>query len=463
MNIAECLSHADIATLRGIASTYKLNCSMHSKLELMQEILYTFRSKTFLVEQLPKWREGTESVFMRLCLDTRNVFSAEEIRGMFLQTAAGEERLKQAMLEGWLFPTTRLAGRLQYAVPKELHSEMGRSTVAEFFTQAKTVNQGPYIYREEALALARDTDLFLQYVSNYDVQLAADGSMYKRHLTKVLEIFEITEEPLTGGWRFGYGRRFYDYPDRFALIYDHAYARNLIIEGPDGFLRCPDEPAQWTEWGLIAKQRSVLSHYLSAYRRPIPRLPQIVRLLGYASADDWFNSDSTLEAYGNLVNAYYYDTRQAVWEHRIIKMLRHLGVIRVGEDEMRQTWFQTTKLCQQLLTPENLQVPADEVGEMKRVLIVQPNFEVFVTADQPRVTAELATFSELKQSGALCTYRLSKESVLRGLQTGRAIDKCVEFLQRNAAAPVPGNVERMLVEWGRAFETKSVADQSLSG
>ncbi|MCL6453815.1 MAG: helicase-associated domain-containing protein [Alicyclobacillus sp.] len=462
MNLAECLTHADIATLREIAKTYDLHCSPHSKLALMQEILFCFKRRTFLEEQLPRWREGVETVVLRLSLEARNVFSAEEVDAMF--SHLGGDRVARAVREGWLFPSTRASGRLQYVIPKELQEAMRQHAVSVVFSQVRSADDGPYVFRDEAEALSRDADVFLQYVRHHDVQLTADGSMYKRHLTRLLDLLEVPEQPLEPGWRFGYGRRFYDYPDRFALIYDHAYARQLIEEGDDGILRCTDEAAVWLDKPVHEKQRSFVSYYVSAYRRPIPRLPQVVRLLAYAPKGVWMEAESMFEAYGNLINAYYYDTREAVWQQRILKMLRHLGILRVGEDEMNQTWFQTTNLGQQLLTPDNLQPASEDLRETRRVLIVQPNFDVFVTADQPRVTAELAAFADLRQSGVLQTYRLSRDSVARGLASGRSIDEWLTFLHTHAQAPVPGNVERMLKEWGRGeLDADHGADASLSG
>lgn len=463
MNLAECLSHADIATLRGIAKTYELNCSMHSKLQLLQEISFTFRHKRFVEDQLEAWQQGNESVFLRIGLDTRHVFPAEELTGMFQSGGRVSERIDEAIRKGWLFPTTRAAGRLQYCVPEELHKAIRKRVIGTFYANVATSDDGPLIYRDEGEAMARDTDVFLQYVRNHDVQLTTEGSIYKRHLLRLLEMMEVEETPLEGGWRFGYGRRFYDYPDRFALLYDHAYAMRLISEGQDGFLHVTDGEEEWHERSLPSKQRSLLNYYISAYRRPIPRLPQMVRMLAAAPSQTWFSSDSMQKAWGDLLTEYYYDSRQSVWDLRILNMLRYLGIVRVGEDEKHQKWFQTTKLGQQLLTQDTLQSVSDEARDKKRILIVQPNFEIFVTADQPQISAELALFTELKQSGALRVYRLAKDTVMRGLSTGRGIEEWLNFLQVHGQAPVPGNVERTLLEWGRIFEAEQSAEDSVPG
>lgn len=464
MNLAECLCHADIATLRDIARTYELSCSMHSKLQLMQEILYTFRSRDFLSDELERWHQANESVFLRIGLDDRTVFSEEEVAGMFRQQGDVTSQIEKAVSDGWVFPTTRLSGRLQYAIPSELHSEIRKRTISSYFSDLRRSPEGPLIYHDEGVALARDTDIFLQYVSNHDVQLTLEGAMYKRHIVRILELLEIAEEPLEGGWRFGYGRRFFDYPDRLALIYDHAYHMNLIEESPDAYLRVTDRVDDWHVQNTKGKQKSILRFYLSTYRRPISRLPQVVRLMSHADLEQWYSLQDALHAWSNLVNEYYYDSQATVWEERIVKMLRHLGVIRTGSDENSQTWFQTTKLGQELLTRDTLKAGADQERESRRILLVQPNFEVYVTADQPRITAELAIFTDLKQSGALLIYRLSLKSLKRGFESGKDARQVLQFLETFGQTPVPGNVERTIWEWGRELASESQGHEgALSG
>jgi hypothetical protein len=426
-------------------------------MSLLQEILFCLRSKSFIDQTLPHWQDGVEVPVLRLCLDNRTDFSAEELSGIFLSWG-GERAIHTAMCQGWLFPTTRLSGRLMYMIPPDLRTHMRQNIIGHYTRKIRTSTEGPLTYHDEGHALVRDLDVFLEYVRHHTVQLTREGSMYKRNLSQILELLEVTEEPLQGGWRFGYGRRFHDYPDRFALAYDYAYQRKLIREEEDGNLIATDECEAWYKLSETERQRDLVRFYVGLYRRAIVRLPQVIPLIAYVSAE-WVEAEDMLSALTDFVAQYYYDERDQVWHVRILKMLMHLGLIRTGEDENQRTWFQITKLGQQLLTPDALPSGPYEKQDSQRILIVQPNFDVVVTGDQPLVTAELATFTDLKQAGAVRVYRLTEASVRKGLQSSHSMTTWLEFVQRYSQTPVPGNVERTLLEWAREEEKKRMDER----
>lgn len=458
MRLAECLNHSDIRTLRKIAEHYKFDCQLYSKMSLIQEITYAFRNRAFLETAFKTWQSKRSGAMLRLCLETRNTFSHEELTAMLVvNSEPSDTALSDALMEGWIYPLTAPHGRIHYVIPDEIKNSMRFQMVSELKIQMTLATDGPLTFREEDTALSRDLVVFLEYIRNHDVQLTIEGAMYKRNLVQVLTLLEVDEDVLSGGWRFGYGRRFHDYPDRFALIYDYAYAQHLIDEGEDGKLHVTDAAVTWMSGERFTRQKSIARYFISLYRRPIPRLPQIVQVITHVS-EQWVEAQSAFRVLSSLLNAYYYDDVATVWNQRILKMMMHLGILRVGEDENNITWFQMTKLGQQLLTQDAFVGPSQK--ESQRILIVQPNFEIFVTTDAPLVTAELALFAELKESGAVRVYRLTEESVYRGLRTGRKMNAWMDFVHRHSQSDVPGNVERTLEEWAKLSELEGGSQTS---
>lgn len=453
MKLTDCVISADIQTLQRIAKRYELSCLLHSKHSLIQEILYTFRNRDFVEREATKWRETWGSVFVRLCLDNRSVFSMEEIHGVF-QVEETSTRLDAALADGWLFPITQANGRPAYQIPEELSAAIQNALLDHFLEQTLNVVDDPLIYRDEEYAMVRDLEVFLEYVLHHDVQLTSDGAMYKRYQTQILSLIEVEEEVLDGGWRFGYGRRCHDYPDRFALLYDFSFQHGLIEETATGYLRTTNETSIWRNLSLGQRQRQILQFYVSLYRRPIPRLPQIIQIIAGISPD-WVEANSFYLALSELVNQFYYDEPINVWHTRIVKMLMHLGVVRVGEDEIGQKWFQMTVLGQQLVSGNITGKLQEDVRESKRILIVQPNFEIMVTANDPHVTLEVSKCTELKESGAIRLYRISEQSVARGQSAGHDLNKWLNYISEHAQNPIPGNVERTLQEWAQKLSHDS--------
>ncbi|GMA48699.1 hypothetical protein GCM10025857_00560 [Alicyclobacillus contaminans] len=233
-------------------------------------------------------------------------------------------------------------------------------------------------------------------------------------------------------------------------MYDYSYHTDLVSEDADGFLRLSEGVQAWMTQSAKERQRALVRFYLSLYRRPIQRLPQIALLLAH-TAHRWTASEAMFAALSDFVQPYYYDSPEQIWQIRILKMFRHLGLIRIGDDENGQTWFQITELGQQLLTPDALPGSQEQTAERQRILIVQPNFEIVVTADQPTVTANLSLFAELRQAGVLRIYRMTEESIRKGVAAGRSLQQWLTFLHNHSQTPVPGNVERTIEEWDRLW------------
>jgi len=87
-------------------------------------------------------------------------------------------------------------------------------------------------------------------------------------------------------------------------------------------------------------------------------------------------------------------------------------------------------------------------------LVVQPNYELIVLD----ATTNLATLSRLDDFAErltldrAATYRLTRDSLVRGLDKGLAGADLLDFLERESRAPVPQNVRYSVEEWVRAFE-----------
>jgi hypothetical protein len=450
LKLSECVGSADINVLRKIAKYHQFTCSLYSKHALIQEILFTFRFSDFVNGLIDRWYASFPTIYTRLCLSNRQEFSVEEIHAMFQMEKQKELGLKEAMEQGLIFLATSEFGRACYVVPGEILDAMRVRLIKNLKQQVAVNTDGPLAYQDEEFALCRDVDVFLEYVTHHDVQLTTDGAIYKRYLQQILQLIEIEEALIQDGWRFGYGRRIHDYPDRFALLYDFAYHNSLIQETEAGMLEILPAVEKWNLLLPEQKQRKLILFYMSVYRRAIPRLPEIMRVTLHL-AEEWVESTSVLKAIRVLVNKFYYDEIEDVWRVRIVKMMMHLGLLKVGYDESQNTWFQIAKLGQQLLTNEMITRSGEEVGGEQRILMVQPNFDILVTADEPMITMEIARYAELRDAGAIRIYSITEKSVQAGLQTGHSLTDWLGLVSKYAQGPIPGNVERTLKEWEKSF------------
>ncbi|WP_206918244.1 helicase-associated domain-containing protein [Alicyclobacillus suci] len=457
MKLNECLNHASVDTLRSIALYQEIDCSLYSKLDLMQSILYAMRIRAHVYELTKRWVQEWGDLMTRISMSNRHVFSAEEIDALFMATGFEANALHRALSQGWLFARRTQSLRPTYIIPMEVHETIRKYLFDQMKGRVVVRTTPPLIQQDEATCLVQDFQTFIDYVSNHEIQLTTGGAMYKRHVQRLMELFSVPEDLTIPEWRFGYGRRTHDYPDRLALLYDFAYDQNFVIETDEQTLVVSDAIREWTALSRAQQMQRILQFYIRLYRRPIPRLREIVEVIR-TLAQEWVESNSVLAACGSMVSQFYYDSREAVWNQRILKMLTHLGVIRLGFDqESDEQWFQMTNLGQELLTQDELQL-VDETSQSQASIIVQPNFEVMVTVHDSQVESVLSQFADLLSAGSIRIYRILEQSVQRGLAAGYDFARWRATLAKASIGPIPGNVERTLIEW----ETMHASERPLS-
>lgn len=392
MNLADMLSFADIHQLNRIASYYACECNTNSKRELIQSILDKMNRRDVFekhVEQLPV----EEIRFLNsLLFDPRDSFALEELLARAQisrfdapkpenRTEANLDILSAAALDlrqqkgsaakrvrkkekrpvpseekavsprdmvlkfthqGWLFHGYSNQTKYLYQIPSDLKRRFGESLKKKFQKQLHVINE-PAAYRDEQWLLLEDVRTFLRYLYHRPVELNAEGAMYKRSQMQVLDSFHVKEEPVgKGGWRFGYGRRIKDYPNRFSLIYDYCYYNDLIAEEGRELLLTARGEAFVAE-GRMPDPREMYQFWLKLYKNPIPNIQSIVQWIERL-ATGWVTVDSLASVLTKLIKPYYYDTPESILQNRIIRMMMHQGLVKIGEEAQAGSVVQMTKL-----------------------------------------------------------------------------------------------------------------------
>jgi hypothetical protein len=372
MNLADMLCYADIAELTRIAETYDCTCSSHSKNELIQSILTTVQRREVMESRVGEMTGNDLRFLNSLIFENRTAYSLEELKARVLggepvkadltpssdpnpelpALKAGSRvrkrkstapppppgpdesaRLAISRLKkfGWLFSGFSQQTRYLYQVPEDVKTRL--CEVLERRYRASIVMTGePLAYRDERSLILDDIVHFLRYVRDNDLPLTGDGVMYKRQITQSLEIMSVNESiPNRGGWRFGYGRHFRDYPDRFSLLYDYSFFQGYIVEEPERLTLTADG-RRLADGQEKPDPSKLYRFWLRLYKGAIPNLTTltqwVMRLCG-----DWVTVDSLFQVLQPLVRSYYYDTQRDVLERRVLIMLMHIGIIRWGEME----------------------------------------------------------------------------------------------------------------------------------
>lgn len=382
MNLADMLCYADIQQLSSIANTYDCQCDGHSKNELIQSILSKVNRRDVFEQQLTKLSVEDIRFLNSIAFDKRDLFSLEELiararlsnftsvspfgsaagltpppspvvpSGKKGKTAAPESWNPREMIakfkhSGWLFNGYSQQTRYLFQFPQDMKRRF-TETMAKQFQNELTYTEEPPVYRDEQRLIVDDIYHLLHYLYHQEVPLTADGSMYKRSLQQIVERLAVPEELPKAVWRFGYGRRFKDMPNRFSLIYDYCYYQELLEE-QETALVLTDKGKQ----AVLEGRREDLSHvyrfWFKLYKNPIPNLQSIVYWVDQL-AKDWIPSESLARVLCPLIRPFYYDTSESIFEQRMLQMMMHLGLIRIGEDDQQGQVVRMTKLGSGIVT-----------------------------------------------------------------------------------------------------------------
>ncbi|MCM3747486.1 hypothetical protein M3223_08975 [Paenibacillus pasadenensis] len=379
MNFADMLGYADIAQLSRIANEYECDCNGNSKHELIQSILSKVNSREVFEARVGGMGMDDLRFMNSLLFDKREQFSLEELIARVQsskfqddppkQENAAKDRLKakgekgtrsrkgksapvpeagpreiiaRFKQQGWLFNGIAGPDRYLFQVPRDLKSRFRESLKSRFSEKLVFVGEPP-IYRDEQELLAADVKALLSYARHHEIQLTRDGYMHRRSLLQVMESFGVREEPpLKAAWRFGYGRRFRDYPERFSLIYDFCFYNKWLEETETELLLTP-----LGEEALLGRRpagtEQLYKFWLRLYKGPISNLASIVHWVDEL-ADRWVSADSLREVLIPFIKPYYYDTAETVMDSRVLMMMMHLGLLRIGENEEQGTVLRMTRL-----------------------------------------------------------------------------------------------------------------------
>lgn len=370
MNLADMLCYADIQQLSHIANTYDCECDGHSKNELIQSILSRVNRRDVFEEQVRKLSLEDIRFLNSLVFERRDLFSLEELvaraqQSKFVKTE-GESWSPRDMIakfkhRGWLFNGYSQQTKYLFQLPQDLKKRF-TDVLAHHFQNELVYTEEPPVYRDEQKLILDDIYHFLHYMYHHDIALTAEGTLYKRNLQQLLDRFAVREEPVQkGAWRFGYGRKFRDLPSRLSLIYDYCYYQELISE-EIGRLVLTDKGKAAVLEGKKEDLSQVYRFWLKLYKGPVPNLQSIVYWIGML-ATRWVTAESLGNVLCRLIRPFYYDSPESIYQQRILQMMMHLGLLRIGEDESAGKTVVVTKLGASVIA--GTYVPEEERIELQ--------------------------------------------------------------------------------------------------
>ncbi|MGM0401576.1 MAG: helicase-associated domain-containing protein, partial [Chloroflexota bacterium] len=295
-------------------------------------------------------------------------------------------------------------------------------------------------------------------------------------------------------------------PQRAQFLWHLVWALDLALEG-DGLLqpslRARDwlqlsdarrmqslyeawrDDAQWDEFHLVPSLRC------EAIGRPgdlTDARHTLLRALNEHAPNGWFS----LDAFVDILNRHYpnylrpdadlqsWDLRDAEtnerlrgfesWDrvegtlarHMLKTSLRWLGVVKVGyRQESRQpTAVSITPLGRRLLNDqEPVEEKAGAFTSTSPLATVKDDLTVEVACQNTLYERyQLERFAEWQKQGERAFYRITEESLYKGLNTDIKVEQIIHFLQRITGDGVPSRVVQKIRDWGARFGRVSIRE-----
>ncbi|MCH5585458.1 hypothetical protein MK805_10895 [Shimazuella sp. AN120528] len=367
MRIAEWLTYTSMEQLRQISRTYHgEELITHSKYDLIRSLLPKLGRKGSYQEQLGKLSDIECRFLQLLVFDTSPSFTMEELlakgRAALCQEE-GEPRslVVQAIKRGWLFQGYSHHTQYLYHVPSDTRNQMIDCFLSPFYEEVMI--RPPLYYRDEEQQMIHDLKMFLEFLGKHIVRTTDGGGIYRNQLRQIMDTFSVSEELLNGrGPRFGFGRSYHLYPDRFSLLYDFAFYEKYLIEDSRGYLCLAEQNfgniSNTDEEGLIL---SLYRFWIRLYNRPIPNLPIILKWIGSLAHLGWFPVETIKKVVYPWIRPFYYETEESLFT-RLLKMLAHLGVLKIGEESTGERFL--------TLTPTGIKIFSDVSAFQEKVIDV---------------------------------------------------------------------------------------------
>ncbi|RXJ03961.1 hypothetical protein DS745_00800 [Anaerobacillus alkaliphilus] len=323
MNLMDVLLFQDRSELRKLLKESDRSLNINSKRELVEVLYPRLANFDDLKERYQQLSNDAKKVILHLCYDKKMFISKEELNGFVPKRKGNEfhELINELATNGLLF----VFKQGNYVVPIQVKNELIRCIQIEikdnsFILPSSTSDQ-------KEITIVTDIFAFVDFIMDKPLTLTKSGAMYKKDFQALMNVFSYKESLPNDQWRFGYGRRFSLYPDRFSLIYDFCFSNGWLKETADT-LTIHTSVEELFEMRINELMQSIVTYWHKLYRRPFPSVRLLYLLLFNSLVEgEAVEEDYLLSAFAPFVNEYYFDTKEDVITKRFLQMLVYLDVV----------------------------------------------------------------------------------------------------------------------------------------
>jgi hypothetical protein len=266
----------------------------------------------------------------------------------------------------------------------------------------------------------------LNYLEHHEIVLTKKGEIPKRHIHKIMEKLQWNEGSI--GWMQYVNITLY--PMCMALTLDFAQRLGLIQWSLTTIFLCRNNLNDWLQLSRGEMNERIYAIFHNVFEPRSVGDEHFLAKINALSSQKWY----LIEDFTTWLQEYDIIIMFNEW----MDLFAAFGWIEQGFDHQARAIF-CLKLKEEYSNDRSA-----SIGKF----YVQSDYEILVPPDVSfAVRWELTFISDHIQTDQVGIYRLTEQSLQRALQSGRAIEQCIHFLQSHSFYGVPDSVLFVLKQW----------------
>lgn len=305
-------------------------CNINSKRELVEMLYPMLVNLDHVTDRYNRLTNDAKKMALTLCYDQNSLLSKEELNGFVphLKESSFLEMLEELTANGFLFTYINR----NYLVPSQVKKELRRTIKMRIKEETLILPNDPNGQSE--ITIVNDLFVLIDYLVEKPLSLTKAGVLYKKDFQEIMKQFSYKEVLPKEQWRFGYGRRFAQYPDRFSLIYDYCFHKGWIVEN-DSTLTATKRVEELYEMRLPELVKSIVTYWHKLYRRAFPTVGLLYELLlDSLNEEEGLEVEFLVSFLSPFVKEYYFDTKEDMIIKRFLNMLIYLDIVKKIENSV---------------------------------------------------------------------------------------------------------------------------------
>lgn len=345
---------------------------------------------------------------------------------------------------GLIYESVVISGRIKYLIAQETCQAVMKLVSAEVAARLTPISANEITEVESyPYALILDIIHYLAYLAGNNVTLTQSGSLWKKDQTRIERGFLVKE------W-FRHGAPYRpEFPGRTAFITAFCEEAGLTFID-DSILQVYPVAQTWARQPFWKSARAVGDFWRTWLFPRLGRVEPLAELTAVLPEGVWFSADEIAEQIMPYVVGEARPENPMVSFNGFFRTALNLGVVNAGY-RGRTAVYAVTKLGKWLLDDLSEEdAHADLEIRLESLIYPQPSFEILVPKEtEPAVLWMLELFCDLQQIDGFRTYRLTRESVHRGLNWA-GIQDLIDLAVR-CGPGLPSNVQFTIKDWTAGF------------